>query len=135
MLYVREGELEAAEFDPGAQRWIDRLLSIAVVEPSMMESEVGDVLGPDRETLAFGLLQLWNWLPTVDDDGADRFPHLPPDRLLDRLGACASFYKMPAHVILRDWSFPEFSFNWRVALASAQHVHDEVTRRIGVQRG
>jgi len=123
--------------DPEMERWTDQFLSLAIVEPSMTRAQIAETLpSDDRDALAVELLKLWNWLPVVDDAGKETYPNMPPDRFLAQLSICAQFYKIPAHTILRAWSFPELTFNFRVAVAARpQELHDELTERIGIERG
>jgi hypothetical protein len=135
MVHVPKALAGQLEVNPEDQRWMDRFLAHAITDPAMTEEQVRTLLGPDRDVLAEQLLQVWNWLPIIDDDGRSTFPHLPAPIFMAVLSACVQAYGIPASDILRDWTFPDLMLNYRVAVHRPEKNtdYDDFTRRVGIE--
>jgi hypothetical protein len=89
--------------------WVDRFLATCLVRPRLETPEAVAWLGPDRESLAVGLLHLWGWVP--DEDGRITRLGTPPLRALLRQLARQT-RRLPSELL--DRPLPALVFDWRV---------------------
>jgi hypothetical protein len=119
------------------ERWIDRFLTHAIVDPVMREADVQS-LGPDRERLAVALLRIWSWMGEHADEecpnlepGVDgqphcqHFPYLPNKAMQDVLRFLSGRLRIAPHQVL-DMPFDGFCLNWRVLKTARSAIQAEI---------
>lgn len=117
--------------DVAWQRFIDRFLAVAIVDPPMTEANVQEALADDRDRLVRGLLRLWNWLPVHDDAECPapeilrgkhqatrricpHMPNLPGAPFQDVLKFLAGRLRVAPSDILARYTFSEINLNYRI---------------------
>jgi hypothetical protein len=106
--YVGMDPAERQSVNIAWERWVDRFLAVAIVDPPMKEADV-QTLGPDRDELAVRLLRLWSWIP--EPDGS--LPNMPGEPFQDVLRFLAGKLRRAPSEIL-DMPFDAFVMNWRI---------------------